>query len=567
LGTLLVPVALFLAGCSGDEQGEAVRSYQVGIVAGADGSLSVEETIDYEFADEERHGILRLVPYRVPYQQTRDRLYPISDVAVRSPTGAPADTEVLDEDGVTTIQVGDPDEEVSGRHTYVLTYRVAAVADGDRVAWNAVGTGWEVPIDRVDVRLAGPPGAVPVAGACVVGGEGDRTSCAASVRADGALRATAQGLGPGEGVTVSADFPAGTFAGAEPVLDDTFSPARAFSLTPVTGGLAVGGLLALTLPAVARARRGRDSGGGPGSTPQLTPPQDALPGQLGTLVDGHAQRHEVTATLLDLAVRGFLRVEELDGPGDERADGDLPTDWRLVRTSATVHGLRPYEAELLDAVFTDGDRIALSDLRDGFAAIQGRVCAAMYRDVVDLGWFAADPAATRRRWYGIGAGVLAAGVVLTVVLAVTSTWALAGTGVVLAGLVVLGLAARMPQRTDTGAQVRSRAVAFREHLAATGPGHGAVDRGRTTDLAVRYLPHAVALGVGGDWASASQAWDPDRAPDWYRPAHPGSAAGVWPAVFAFSSPDNPALAPPAAAGGAGATSVGGAAGGGGGGSW
>ena len=161
LGTAALGLAL--AGCTGSGPEEAIRSYEVEVAADVDGSLSVQETIDYDFADEERHGILRLVPDRAPFEQTRDRRYPISDLTVQSPTGAPAQTEVTTEDGVTTIQVGDPDTEVGGRHTYVLGYRVAGVADpgddADRLTWNAVGTDWEVPVDRVEVRLAGPPGA------------------------------------------------------------------------------------------------------------------------------------------------------------------------------------------------------------------------------------------------------------------------------------------------------------------------------------------------------------------------------------------------------------------------
>ncbi|MCZ2848653.1 DUF2207 domain-containing protein [Modestobacter sp. VKM Ac-2978] len=569
--------ALLLAGCTGDGQAEAIRSYEVDLVAGADGSLEVEETIAYDFGDEERHGIERLIPERAPFEQTRDRLYPISDVVVQSPTGAPADTEVTSEDGVLTVRVGDEDTEVTGEHTYVLSYRVEGVADpgddGDRLAWNAVGTGWEVPIEQVDVRLTGPSGAAPVAGDCVVGTDDALIACPMDVEAVGALRAEATGLDPGEGVTVSATYPAGTFAGAEPVLEETFSPAQAFRLTPATAGLAVGGLLLLVVPPLLRARRSRPAGAGP-RAPQLTPPHDARPAQLGTVLDGRAQRHEVLATLLDLAVRGQLRIEEVAvDPADDEPDTDVPPDWRLVRTPVDQRGLRPYEQLLLDDVFADGEVVLLSDLQSRFPAIAARACAAMYRDVVELGWFRADPAAVRRRWYALGTGVLVAGVVLTVVLAVISTWALAGTGVVLAALVLLGLAGRMPQRTPEGAQVHERAAAFRDQLATSdGPWSADADQladladAARTDLRVRYLPHAVALGVAEEWTTAVQADGPGVTPAWYVPAHGAGYVGVWPALLAFSAPDNPALSPPATAG-SGSTYVGGAAGGGGGGSW
>ncbi|MCZ2805511.1 DUF2207 domain-containing protein [Modestobacter sp. VKM Ac-2983] len=575
----LVFPALLLAGCTDDGQAEAIRSYDVDLVAGADGSLEVEETIAYDFADEERHGIERLIPERAPFEQTRDRLYPISDVVVESPTGAPTDTEVTSEDGVLTVRIGDEDTEVTGEHTYVLSYRVEGVADpgddGDRLAWNAVGTGWEVPIEQVDVRLTGPEGVAPVAGDCVIGTDDALFACPMDVEAVGAVRAEATGLDPGEGVTLSASYPPGTFAGAEPVLEETFSPAQAFRLSPATAGLAVGGLLLFVVPPLLRARRSRPAVSGP-RAPQLTPPHDARPAQLGTVLDGRAQRHEVLATLLDLAVRGQLRIEEVAvDPAEDESDTDVPADWRLVRTPADQRGLRPYEQLLLDDVFADGEAVLLSDLQSRFAAVESRACAAMYRDVVEQGWFRADPAAVRRRWYGIGTGVLVAGIVGTVVLAVTTTWALAGTGVVLAGLALLGLAGRMPQRTPEGAQVHERAAAFRDQLATSeGPWSADADQmadlagAARTDLRVRYLPHAVALGVAEEWTSAVQTAGPGTTPAWYVPAHGAGHVGMWPALLAFSAPDNPALSPPASAGGgAGSTYVGGAAGGGGGGSW
>ena len=37
-----------------------------------------------------------------------------------------------------------------------------------------------------------------------------------------------------------------------------------------------------------------------------------LPGQVGTLVDEHANLIDVTATIVDLAVRGWLTITDLD---------------------------------------------------------------------------------------------------------------------------------------------------------------------------------------------------------------------------------------------------------------
>ena len=59
---------------------------------------------------------------------------------------------------------------------------------------------------------------------------------------------------------------------------------------------------------------------------QFPPPEGLRPGQLGTLLDERANVVDVTATIVDLAVRGHLRIEEL------AAQGALPSrDWLLVK--------------------------------------------------------------------------------------------------------------------------------------------------------------------------------------------------------------------------------------------
>ena len=44
---------------------------------------------------------------------------------------------------------------------------------------------------------------------------------------------------------------------------------------------------------------------------QFTPPAGLRAGQIGTLIDEEANVVDVTATIIDLAVRGYLRIEEI----------------------------------------------------------------------------------------------------------------------------------------------------------------------------------------------------------------------------------------------------------------
>ena len=101
---------------------EVIHRYDVAIETRGDGTLGITETIDYDFGSSPHHGIFRDVPTRLRYDDTRDRLYGLTVSSVTA-TDAPADYTVEEiAGGLTRIKIGDPDVEVTGRHTYTLAY-------------------------------------------------------------------------------------------------------------------------------------------------------------------------------------------------------------------------------------------------------------------------------------------------------------------------------------------------------------------------------------------------------------------------------------------------------------
>ncbi|HJR25784.1 MAG TPA: DUF2207 domain-containing protein, partial [Acidimicrobiales bacterium] len=132
---------------------ERIEQLWVGAAIQPDGTASLREVVDYQFGNTlDRHGLLRRIP----------GLTPQSPVAVSSPTGAPDAVDSMSpytfdggEQGV-EIRVGDAARNVSGAHRYVLGYDLATLAEGEAIAWDAVGTGWEVPIEEAEVHLVAP---------------------------------------------------------------------------------------------------------------------------------------------------------------------------------------------------------------------------------------------------------------------------------------------------------------------------------------------------------------------------------------------------------------------------
>ncbi len=152
-------------------------------------------------------------------------------------------------------------------------------------------------------------------------------------------------------------------------------------------------------------------------------------------------------------------------------------------------------------------------LRDRLPAVQ----ALMYDDMVGQGWFSERPDAVRSRWTTAGWVLLAAGAVLTVVLALASTFGLVGVAVILAGAALAAVGQVAPARTSRGSRVLAELKEFRAFL--EDPDVEQIPVAQREELISRFYPYALVFGLGERWAQALAATDEDDTPDdpiyWY----------------------------------------------------
>lgn len=587
-----VPLLLLLAGPAGAQSAEEViHDYRVEIQILSDGDLRITETIDYDFGSQLRHGIFRTIPTRFPYDDVNDRVFPIEDVKVQS--DAPEDIEISEEGSLTTIRIGDPDVEISGRHMYTLTYRVEGALnsfeDHDELFWNAIGDEWQAPIARAQVTVRAPGAIQRVA--CFQGYEGSTEPCAVA-EFDGprARFSPGRSLVPYEGMTVVVAIPKGTVPEPGPILEERWSAARAFSLSAgtVTASLAVlailgGGLyrmwsregrdrrfLGSPIDQVLGTRTGEDEavplGEGDAEAPvEFAPPDGVRPGQIGTLIDERANVIDVTATIVDLAGRGFLLIQEIPDRGLFSK-----ADWNLIRLEKGETELLPYEKKLLEGLFRDGNEIKVSELKTTFAERLHGIEQSLYEDAMREKWFRARPDQVRTRWAGRGALLAVGGGALTFVLARWTHWGLVGIPVIIAGVALALMARRMPARTAKGTAMVRRIRGFRRVI-ATAETH--MSRwAEEENVFTRYLPYAIVFGLTKKWAKAFEdlGLQPDTS-GWYVGPHAFTAMAFADSIDGFAVTTGGTLASTPASSGSsgfgGGGFSGGGGGGGGGGSW
>ncbi|QTE30366.1 DUF2207 domain-containing protein [Pengzhenrongella sicca] len=534
--------------------GNEITRYDAQVDLAADGTMSVALDFDFDFGGDPGHGPYLTLPTAQRFSSEYDRVYEITDVQATSDddAAAPADVDLTEENGWLQIRIGDPDkDDVSGVHRYEVTYTMRGLVNaadstnaGDELYWNVIGDQWEIPLADLTVTVSGPAAVDQVA--CFAGSTGSGSACDDAV-AEGTVARFAQGVvSPGQALTVAASYPAGTFTDAGPILRERWAPDRAFSVTPWTGTAAAVVLLGGLGLVLGRSRqRGRDEqylDQVPGLSPQdgqpgavgprdrrtpiavhFTPPPDLRAGQLGTLIDERADPRDVTATIVDLAVRGYLRVEQV-------AEANVVgrgADWQLVRLRTATAELAPYERTLFDAIFDDRKRITLSELKTTFAASMATVQKELYEDVTTRGWFRGNPSTVRTRWYVAGAGLLVLGLGLTVVLAALTHWGIVGLAATVVGAAVLVAARSAPARTATGTAVLAQTLGFRQYLATAEAEQLRFEEGE--DLFSRYLPYAIVFGLTERWAGVfARLAEQGRAvaePTWY--VGPGYHVGAF----------------------------------------
>ena len=608
VGVALAGAALAVASpAAASDAEDVITEYAMTISFDDDGRARVDLDLTVDFGVRPNHGPYLKWVVKERYDDEQDRVYRITDFRARSSTAPDAvSTEELLGSGVTetAYRIGDEDVTITGEHTYRISFDVegwvnpAAYPFPDGALSNDelyvdVLTHWDIPVQDVSIDVLAPGEVLQVA--CYDDG---RDACTATSGGRVASFATDR-VDPYTPLTLAIAYPAGTFPGAEPILQERWAFERAFAVTPATGGAAAAVALGGGALVLYRARRtGRDEqylGLTPGLAPtttqaatigarqrgpvtvQFTPPAGLRAGQLGTLIDEVAHPHDVTATLIDLAVRGHLRIWRVPS-----TDGSDEGDWQLDRLPAPMSDLNAYEDLLLTELFDGKPAVRLSDLRTTFSTSMARVQEALYADVTAQGWFRKNPKAARAAWGAWGALLLVGGVAATVLLAIRTHAAILGVPLVVLGILWLALTKAAPARTADGTAVLAQTEGFRHYLATAEANQLRFEEGE--DLFSRYLPFAVAFGLTERWAQLfAQLAAQGRAlaePTWFAGPFTGhapfwaTAGTLGQELSSFTSTATSALTapPPSSSGSSGGSGFsggggGGGVGGGGGGTW
>jgi uncharacterized membrane protein YgcG len=609
---------------------EHILHYLSDVQIQKDGSIDVAETIDVR-AENDRinHGIYRDFPtrYRGPHA-AEVRIGFTFEGATLDGSSAPASVEPVG-NGV-RIKIGDPKAYVPvGEHEYVIRYRatreIGYFHGFDELYWNATGTGWIFPIDEAEARVRLPQATKFGQRAVYTGPQGSTAANAEVVEESpgSILFRTTRALGPYEGLTVAVGFPKGVVA--PPSFGSRFLDKLADYGPPLVGLLSLIGLCAFYYLAWARAGRNPRAGT---VVPIFAPADDLTPAGMRYVTKMTADNRAFAAALVDMGVRGHVRLVEEDR-------GWLSGKEMRLERSRAESSLPQDEESALDCLCRPGDEIMMEQKNhEKFSAAKdalNEVLKARYEGKLfkrNYGWAAAGLllfaalfwltcAAVALATYGAVAwqiGVVVGSLLVAALLwlafhesaggkclltlvglfafaiasalgmpvlsaALNSGWWLPLILPLLVTPLVISAFWWVAAPTADGRRVLDHIAGFRQYLSITE--RERLDRmtppADTPELFEKYLPYAIALAVENRWAKrfagvlAAAAAQGRQGFGWY-----SGSSSPWnnPSGFAesvgsslSSTISSASTAPGSSSGSGGGGSSGGGGGGGGGGGW
>ena len=285
-----------------------ITNFSSSMEVAPDGTMTVRENLAVSF-EGEFHGIYRDIPiqYPGPHGSNYTLFLTVTGVTDGQGNNLKYDSSVQGDfrhlkiyipNAVNTTKVVDIN--------YTVKNAVRWFDDHDELYWNVTGNDWPVPIDSAMAIILFPPNAANnlrgQAFTGVYGSEG--RDATVTVNGNVVKVSTNNALEMREGLTADVYITKGIL---------TQPSQLTFALWFIRSNVIV--LLPLWAFVVMFFfwwTKGRDPKPDISVAPMYDPPKDMTPAEVGTLTNDSVHPRDITSTLVDLAVKGYLKIEEVE---------------------------------------------------------------------------------------------------------------------------------------------------------------------------------------------------------------------------------------------------------------
>lgn len=476
-----------------------IESFDIAVRINPDGSALISENIKADFGSELKHGIYRDVP--VDYRDRSGQTFKmrLSVLGVQDYTGVDWPYRLEQYGRYLRIKIGDPEKTLSGKHLYRILYRVDRGAvrffeDHDEFYWNLTGNEWAVPIRNASALVELPKTVEHLRGVAYIGRYGS-TSIVEHLEINGniiRLRADHE-LEAYEGITLAAGWDKGGIQ--QP------TARRRFFWFITDNWVYFFPLIAFIFMLWRWHHSGRDPETGVSVPVEYKAPDQLRPAEAGVLEDESADMPDITSSVIDLAVRGYLAIE----PSEKKVFGlRVQQEYTLLSLKDWHHDpdVKDYEKLILDGIFgVPKAHVKLSDLNCKFYRFLPEIKEKLYEGMIRSGYFLKNPARVRMHyricgivsWFIISifhygwTGIMSTPVMLPGIIAGLLT-----------GMIIFSVGNFMPRRTYKGAMAKQKLTGFTEFIRRAD--QDKIRRMNDPGLFERCLPFALAFGLADHWA-------------------------------------------------------------------
>ncbi len=264
-------------------------------------------------------------------------------------------------------------------------------------------------------------------------------------------------------------------------------------------------------------KNGRDPEGRGSIPPQYDSPDDLSPAEMGTLVDERVHMHDLTAAIVDLCVRGYLKIKVLP---DAKGWIFKSDDYELIRLDKPKpgdRGLSTFEKNFIASIFGTKKHKKISSLQNKFYKELPSLKKSLYKSLVEKGYFPKSPNKIRSNHSIKGFVMIFAGF-----FALMFEGAFFQTNfsllLVINGFLSLVFSPFMPRKTRKGVLAREHILGFKDYL-ETAEKHR-LQFQEKEHIFYEFLPYAMTLKIADKWSKAFKDIF-DKPPEWYEGAGKG----------------------------------------------
>ena len=482
---------------------EQINQYDVQISINKDASLDVIEKIIYDFGNEERHGIIRNIPYIITNSENKKFKLEYTNFNVLDQNKNKLPIKMGNKNLEHILKIGDPNKTITGIQTYIIQYSINGgiqyFSDHDEIFFNSVGTDWNIPIFNASTVIRFSENDIDqpfLMSKCYTGEYSSTNStCTTNIINKTIISKTEDVLSPKNGYSVVASFKKNIVDTNEPkpYVNNWKYFWIGYFLFNIIGTLILG---------IIWWFNGKDPIIQRTIVREYEPPVDDKgivysPIEVGVILDEVLHPRDISAEIINLAVKKLITIKENK---EKKIFGLIETNeihfikGNKFNDEKVINSLNQYQKNIFK-IFQDHlnikEEVLTDDLKPDFLNLKSDLEDTLYENIYKQGLFDQNPEKKRNQYY-------ISTIFFTFLFPII-------------GIFGILFAKNMPRRTIKGAWVKYKSLGLYKFI--TSQDRQFKFQEEEYYMFERLLPYAVAMGVATIWAKKFEHLT--NQPDWF----------------------------------------------------